>query len=150
MQNVEAVENRHYSSYSLHAGCDIWNYPLSDEGKNTPDDDAYDGPPCMHSRISTRGCVRPSVRPSVTHELKPCKSAVFYQNYYHFNRKCILCRLCGQIDGASKKVDRPLVMSDTIKKYYISRSVVNMWHSFGATQHRAVAAWVCNFNWMIT
>ena len=45
----------------------------------------------MRSRIFIRGCVRPSVRrsvgPSVTHELKPCKNAVFDQNYYQYARE---------------------------------------------------------------
>ena len=48
----------------------------------------------MRRRISIRGCVRPSdrpsVRPSVTHELKPCKSAVFDQNYFQYQRERIL------------------------------------------------------------
>ena len=33
----------------------------------------------MRSRIPIKGYVRPSVRPSVTHELKPCKIAIFDQ-----------------------------------------------------------------------
>ena len=49
----------------------------------------------MRSRISIRGYVRPSVgpssgRPSVTYELKPCKSAVFDQNYYQYQRQRII------------------------------------------------------------
>ena len=40
-------------------------------------------------------CVRPSFNPSVrqlvTNEFKPCKSAVFYQNYYQYKRERILC-----------------------------------------------------------
>ena len=59
----------------------------------------------MRSRISIRGYVRPSVRPSVgrfvgpsvTHELKPCKSAVFDQNYYQCKRERILCRVSGLV-----------------------------------------------------
>ena len=44
----------------------------------------------MRSRISIRGCDRPSVRPSVTHELKPRESAVFDQDYYQYKRERIL------------------------------------------------------------
>ena len=59
----------------------------------------------MRSRISIRGCVRrsvrpsvgPSVRPSVTHELKSCKSAVFDQNYWQYERERILCRVYGLV-----------------------------------------------------
>ena len=55
----------------------------------------------MRSRISIRGCVRPSVRPSVrwlvTHELKSCKSAVFDQNYWQYEREHILCRVYGLV-----------------------------------------------------
>ena len=63
----------------------------------------------MRSRISIKGYVRPSVRqsigrsicqlvhPSVTHELKPCKSAVFDYNYYQYQRERILCRLSGLV-----------------------------------------------------
>ena len=36
-----------------------------------------------------------SVRPSITHELKSCKSAVFDQNYWHYERERILCRVYG-------------------------------------------------------
>ena len=67
----------------------------------------------MRSRVSIRACVRPSVRrsicrsgflsirwsvhPLVTHELKPCKSAVFDQNYYLYERERILCRVSGLV-----------------------------------------------------
>ena len=56
----------------------------------------------MRSRISIRGCVRPSVRqsvrwsvclsvrPSVTYELIPCKSVFFDQNNYQYVRERIL------------------------------------------------------------
>ena len=55
----------------------------------------------MRSRISIRGfvrpsvrrSVRPSVRRSVTHELEPCKSAIFDQNYCQYERERILCRV---------------------------------------------------------
>ena len=44
------------------------------------------------SHLYKRVCpsVRPSVGPSVTHELKPCKSAVFDQNNYQYERERIL------------------------------------------------------------
>ena len=56
----------------------------------------------MRSRISIRGCVRPSVRrsvgpsvlPSVT---QPCKSVVFDQNYYQYQRERILRRVSGLV-----------------------------------------------------
>ena len=51
----------------------------------------------MRSRISTRGYVRPSVGPSVTHELKPCKKAVFDQKYFQYERERILCRVSGLV-----------------------------------------------------
>ena len=59
----------------------------------------------MPSRISMRGYVRPSVHPfvrpsirlSLTHELKPCRSAVFYQDYYHYERERILRRVSGLV-----------------------------------------------------
>ena len=51
----------------------------------------------MRSRISIRGYVRPSIRPSVTHELIQCKSAVFDQNYYQYEREHILCRVSGLV-----------------------------------------------------
>ena len=40
-----------------------------------------------------------SVRPSVRrpHELEPCISAVFYQNYYQYERGRILCRVSGLV-----------------------------------------------------
>ena len=48
----------------------------------------------MSVHPSVHPFVRPSVRPSmVTHELKPCKSAIFDQNYYQYERERILC-LC--------------------------------------------------------
>jgi len=40
------------------------------------------------SHLYKRVC--PSVRPSVSHELKPCKSAVFDQNYCQYQRERIL------------------------------------------------------------
>ena len=68
----------------------------------------------MRSRISKRGCVRPSVFPSihrsagplvcpsiksvhrlVTHELKSCKSAAFVKNNWQYKRGRILCRVYG-------------------------------------------------------
>ena len=51
----------------------------------------------MRSRISIRGCVRPSACPLVTHELKPYQSAVFVQNYYQYERGRILCRVYGLV-----------------------------------------------------
>ena len=60
----------------------------------------------MRSRVSIRGSVRPSVGPSVsrsvhrlvTHELKPCKSAVFDQNYNQHERgRLWLCRVYGLV-----------------------------------------------------
>ena len=39
--------------------------------------------------------IHPLVRPSVTHELKPCKSAVYDQNYYQYGQERILCRVSG-------------------------------------------------------
>ena len=51
----------------------------------------------MRSRISIRGCVRPSVRRSVTHKLKPYKEAVFDQNHYQYERGRILCRVYGLV-----------------------------------------------------
>ena len=47
----------------------------------------------MRSCISIRGCVCPSV----TRELKPCKTAVFDQNYYQFEREGILCCVFGLV-----------------------------------------------------
>ena len=48
------------------------------------------------SNLYKRVCpsVRRSVRPSVTHELKSCKRAVFDQNYYQYERERILCLVC--------------------------------------------------------
>jgi len=45
---------------------------------------------CPSVGPSVRRSVRPSVRLSVTHELKPCKSAVFDQNYCQYERERIL------------------------------------------------------------
>jgi len=45
---------------------------------------------CPSVRPSVRPSVGPSVRRSVTHELKPCKSAVFDQNYCQYQRERIL------------------------------------------------------------
>ena len=42
----------------------------------------------LYKRV--RPSVRRSVRASVTHELKPCKSTVFDQNYYQYQRERIL------------------------------------------------------------
>ena len=47
------------------------------------------------SHLYKRVC--PSVRPSVTHELKPWKSAVFDKNYYQYEREYILCRVSGSV-----------------------------------------------------
>ena len=41
--------------------------------------------------------VHPSIGPSVTHELKPCKSAIFDHNYYQYERGRILCRVYGLV-----------------------------------------------------
>ena len=41
--------------------------------------------------------VHPSVGQSITHELKSCKNAVFDQNYYHYERERILCRVNGLV-----------------------------------------------------
>ena len=38
-----------------------------------------------------------SVHPSVTHELKPCKNAVFNQSHYQYERGRILCRVYGLV-----------------------------------------------------
>ena len=51
----------------------------------------------MSVRPSVRLSVHPSVSPSVTHELKPCKSAVFDQSYYQYERERILCRVSGLV-----------------------------------------------------
>ena len=51
----------------------------------------------MSVRRSVRRSVRPSVRRSVTHELKSCKSAVFDQNYWQYERERILCRGYGLV-----------------------------------------------------
>ena len=59
----------------------------------------------MRSRISIRGyvrpsiclSVRPSVGPSVTHELIPCKRAVFNQKYYQYKRERIFGRVSGLV-----------------------------------------------------
>jgi len=48
-------------------------------------------------RRSVRPSVRPSVRRSVTHELKSCKSTVFDQNYWQYERGRILCRVYGLV-----------------------------------------------------
>ena len=53
----------------------------------------------MRSCISIRGYVRPSIRPSVTHKLKPCKSAVFYQNYASY--AVYMALFCGKFDHLS-------------------------------------------------
>ena len=45
---------------------------------------------CLSVRPSVRPSVGPSVRRSVTNELKPCKSAVFDQNYCQYQRERIL------------------------------------------------------------
>ena len=54
--------------------------------------------------------VRPSVRRlvilSVTQELKPCKRALFDQNYYQFERERILCRVSGLVHYYSRQVSR--------------------------------------------
>ena len=41
--------------------------------------------------------VRPSICSSVIHKLKPCKSAVFDQNYYQYERERILFRVSGLV-----------------------------------------------------
>ena len=47
--------------------------------------------------MPVRPSVSPSVRQSVTHELKPCKSAIFNQNYSQYERERILCRVSGLV-----------------------------------------------------
>ena len=53
------------------------------------------------SHLYKRVC--PSVRPSVTHELKPCKSAVD-QNFYQYERERILCRVSGLVSRSDASI----------------------------------------------
>ena len=87
----------------------------------------------MRSRISKRGYVRPSVHPSihplvrrsVTHKLKPCKSAVFDQNYYQYDRERVLYRVSGHV----LLIETGEFLNDllTFSSYYmIPRSTVMM------------------------
>ena len=48
---------------------------------------------CPSVGLSVHPSVGQSVRPSITHELKPCKRAVFDQNYYQYERERILWRV---------------------------------------------------------
>ena len=58
----------------------------------------------MRSRIYERVCpsVGRSVRRSVKHELKSCKSAFFDQNYWQYERGRILCRVYGLVPWEEK------------------------------------------------
>ena len=47
--------------------------------------------------MSVPPSVHPSVHPSVTHELKPCESAVFDQNYCWYEQERILCCVSGLV-----------------------------------------------------
>ena len=55
--------------------------------------------PFLDALLHLYNRVCPSVRQSVTHELKPCKHAVFDQNYYQYERERILCRVTGLVSG---------------------------------------------------
>ena len=87
----------------------------------------------MRSRISIKGCVHPSVGPSVTHELKPCKSD---QNYYQYKQERILCRVSGLVlhvqrrvawfavvDNASSSVFRAILVKMNLNWIWIQKSI---------------------------
>ena len=64
--------------------------------------------------------VRLSVRPSVTHELKSCKSAVFDQNYWQYERGRILCRVYGLVKSIDTKGGQRRVARLTWRLVFLS------------------------------
>ena len=80
----------------------------------------------MRSRISIRGCVRPSGRPSVrrsvTHKLKLYKNAVFDRNYYQYERGRILCRVYGLVLSLQGNQVSLIYLGFTKKPYLKSKS----------------------------
>ena len=52
---------------------------------------------CRSVGSSVHLLVRPSLRPSVIHELKPCKSSIFDINYDQYERERILRRVPGLV-----------------------------------------------------
>ena len=61
--------------------------------------------------------VCPSVRPS--HELKPCKSAVFDHNYYQHEREHNLCRVSSLVSLMSQRTMRNVICVDLRRKNHI-------------------------------
>ena len=100
----------------------------------------------MRSRISIRGCVRPSVRRSVrppvcwsvTHELKSCKSAVFDQNYWQYERERILCRVYSLVpitDGGRRRATHFIIPP--------------CWSLFTPGQKKIILGWIDSYHGFI-